>query len=63
MPGQSSRHAITIWSHELKRNKKPHFPVTPLKRGFPLFAKSSSFTNDIRDPRVSHSEAHESVNH
>ena len=57
MPGQSSRHAVTIWSHELKRNKKPHFPVTPLKRGFPLFAKSSSFTNDIRDPRVSHSEA------
>jgi hypothetical protein len=63
MPGQSSPHTVTIWSHELKRNEKPHFPVTPHRRGSPLFAKSTSFTNEIRDPRVSHSECHEPVNH
>lgn len=60
--GQQLDHAVTFWSHELKNVEKPHFPVTPLKRGSPLFAKNTSFTNDITDSRVRHSEAHESVN-
>ena len=61
MPGQLD-HAVTFWSHELKMCERPHFPVTPLKRGTPLFAKNTSFTNDITDSRVRHSEAQESVN-
>lgn len=61
MPGQLD-HVVTFWSHELKMCERPHFPVTPLKRGSPLFAKNTSFTNDITDSRVRHSEAHESVN-
>ena len=60
--GQQVDHAVTFWSHELKSVEKSqlNFPVTPLKRGSPLFAKNTYFTNDITDSRLRHSEALES---
>mmetsp|Transcript_38891 Transcript_38891/g.81348 ORF Transcript_38891/g.81348 Transcript_38891/m.81348 type:complete len:149 (+) Transcript_38891:72-518(+) len=53
--------AVTYWSHELiagNGNKKLHFPVTPLKRGS-LFARCTSFSNEIEDSRLRHNEADE----
>lgn len=49
--------AVTYWSHELIACNKPDFPDKPLKQGPPLFARSTSFTNDIKDSRLRHSEA------
>lgn len=49
--------AVTYWSHELIAGDKPHFPVTSsLTRSSPLFARCASFTNEIEDSRVRHSE-------
>ena len=57
MPGKDYSAAVTYWSHELKSlSTKPNFPATPLKRGSPLFAKCTEFTNDITDSRVCHSD-------
>ena len=52
MPGKSNDEAITYWSHELKTCGKPHFPVTSLKRGTPLFARCTSFSNDIENSQL-----------
>jgi hypothetical protein len=60
MPGREHHDAVSYWSHELKTNQKPHFPATGSKRGS-LFHKCTSFTNQIEDSRVRHSEAHETV--
>ena len=57
MPGKDYSAAVTYWSHELKSlSLKPNFPATPLKRGSPLFAKCTEFTNDITDSRIRHSD-------
>lgn len=48
--------AVTYWSHELIAGDKPHFPVTSLTRSSPLFTRCASFTNEIEDSRVRHSE-------
>ncbi|KAL7530085.1 hypothetical protein ACHAXR_003300 [Thalassiosira sp. AJA248-18] len=50
----NQKEAVTYWSHELVSCNKPHFPVTPLNRGSPLFARCASFSNDIDDSRVRH---------
>ncbi|KAL7549563.1 hypothetical protein ACHAWF_012834 [Thalassiosira exigua] len=54
----NQKEAVTYWSHELV-SCKPHFPVTPLKRGSPLFARCTGFSNDIEDSRLRHDEADE----
>mmetsp|Transcript_5281 Transcript_5281/g.11571 ORF Transcript_5281/g.11571 Transcript_5281/m.11571 type:complete len:142 (-) Transcript_5281:1170-1595(-) len=59
MSAKVNREAVTYWSHELACVGKPHFPLTPLKRGSPLFSKCTSFTNPIEDSRLQHCEAHE----
>ena len=38
-----------------------HFPVTSAERRFPMFARSSSFTNEIEDGRLVHSECSEQI--
>jgi hypothetical protein len=48
--------AVTYWSHELMAGQKTHFPVTALTLSSPLFARCASFSNDIEDSRVQHSE-------
>ena len=55
----NKKEAVTYWSHELIACDKHHFPVTPLKRGSPLFAKCTHFSNEIEDSRVRHNEADE----
>ncbi|KAL7461757.1 hypothetical protein ACHAXS_002165 [Conticribra weissflogii] len=61
MGAKVNREAVTYWSHELAVAGKPHFPVTPLKRGSQLFSKCTSFTNTIEDSRLRHGEANERV--
>jgi hypothetical protein len=56
LAGNSNKEAVTYWSHELVNVGQPHFPITRLKRDSPLFARCASFTNDIQDSRVQHSE-------
>mmetsp|Transcript_11008 Transcript_11008/g.20175 ORF Transcript_11008/g.20175 Transcript_11008/m.20175 type:complete len:154 (-) Transcript_11008:80-541(-) len=58
--GNNQNEAVTYWSHELIAGNKPHFPVTPLNRGS-LFARCTSFSNDIEDSRLRHNEADEFV--
>jgi hypothetical protein len=50
------KEAVTYWSHKLMSGDKPHFPVTSLMPSLPLFARCASFSNDIEDSRVLHSE-------
>lgn len=47
---QNDAEAITFWSY-----KRLNDPDKSYRK--PLFAKCTSFTNDIRDGRLSHSEA------
>lgn len=58
--GGENEEAVTYWSHELVHGNRPHFPVTPIKR-HSLFAKCTSFSNDIQDSRLRHNEADELV--
>jgi len=48
--------AVTHWSEKLKGGS-PDFPLSSVLSSVKPFARSSAFTNDIRDSRLRHSEA------
>mmetsp|Transcript_1234 Transcript_1234/g.2237 ORF Transcript_1234/g.2237 Transcript_1234/m.2237 type:complete len:113 (-) Transcript_1234:171-509(-) len=48
---QNDAEAITFWSYKRFKNDPDN------SRRYPSFAKCTCFTNDIRDGRLSHSEA------
>jgi len=56
----SNEPTISFWSNQVLNSHEmgpPDFPVTmQSKKRQPLFARSSSFTNDITDGRLRHSE-------
>lgn len=54
--GGQGNEAVTYWSHEVISGNKSHFRVTRMKRGS-LFAKCTSFSNDIEDARLRHDDA------